>query len=113
MVQKYPGKFIGLATLPMQAPTLAVEELDWAVRQQSLRGLVCYTTVGDKDLDAEEFWQVFAKAEALDIPVIFHPVNTGPIVGGWRMTCYYVTARLRLLDALGNSMENSLSRSRT
>jgi aminocarboxymuconate-semialdehyde decarboxylase len=109
IVKKYPGKFLGLATLPMQAPRLAAEELDRAVRQQGHQGAVCYTTVGEKDLDAEEFWPVFAKAEDLDIPVIFHPVNTGPIVGGWRMTRHYATRGYGFWSALGNSMENSIT----
>jgi aminocarboxymuconate-semialdehyde decarboxylase len=109
IVKKHPGKFLGLATLPMQAPKLAAEELDRAVRQEGHQGVVCYTTVGDKDLDAEEFWPVFGKAEALGIPIIFHPVNTGPIVGGWRMTRHYATRGYGFWSALGNSMENSIT----
>lgn len=108
IVKKYPGKFIGLATLPMQDPKLAVTELDRTVRELGLSGLVCYTTVGDKDLDSEEFWPVYAKAEELGIPVIVHPVNTGPIVGGWRMTRHYATRGYGFWSALGNSMENSV-----
>ena len=38
LVRKYPGKFIGLATLPLQAPKLAAEELDRAVRREGYRG---------------------------------------------------------------------------
>ena len=71
MVKKYSGKFLGLATLPMQKPKLAVAELARAVGEQGLSGAVCYTTVNDKDLDEEEFWPVFAKAEELGIPIIF------------------------------------------
>jgi aminocarboxymuconate-semialdehyde decarboxylase len=109
IVTKYPGKFLGLATLPMQAPQSAADELDRAVRALGLKGVVCYTTVGDKDLDAEEFWPVYAKAEELGVPIIFHPVNTGPIVGGWRMTRHYATRGYGFWSALGNSMENSIT----
>ena len=109
IVKEYPGKFLGLATLPMQAPQLAVDELDRAVRQLGLQGVVCYTTVGENDLDGEEFWPFYAKAEELAIPIIFHPVNTGPIVGGWRMTRHYVTRGYGFWSALGNSMENSIT----
>jgi predicted TIM-barrel fold metal-dependent hydrolase len=35
IVKEHPGKFLGLATLPMQAPRLAVDELDRAVRRRS------------------------------------------------------------------------------
>jgi aminocarboxymuconate-semialdehyde decarboxylase len=109
IVKNYPGKFIGLATIPLQEPKLAVEELDRAVRQLGLHGPVCYTTVKEKDLDAEEFWPVYAQAEQLGVPIIVHPVNTGPIVGGWRMTRHYATRGYGFWSALGNSMENSLT----
>ncbi|HZA55851.1 MAG TPA: amidohydrolase family protein [Candidatus Udaeobacter sp.] len=109
IVKKYSGKFIGLATLPLQEPSVAVKELDRAVRQLGLHGPVCYNTVKDKDLDAEEFWPFYAKAEELEVPIIFHPVNTGPIVGGWRMTRHYATRGYGFWSALGNSMENSLT----
>jgi aminocarboxymuconate-semialdehyde decarboxylase len=107
-VKNHPGKFIGLATLPMQEPTMAVEELDRAVRELGLSGPVCYTTVQEKDLDAEEFWPVYDKAQNLGVPVIVHPVNTGPIIGGWRMTRHYATRGYGFWSALGNSMENSV-----
>lgn len=109
IAKRYVGKFIGLATLPLQAPNLAVEELNRAVRELGLHGPVCYTTVKEKDLDAEEFWPVYAKAEELGVPIIIHPVNTGPIVGGWRMTRHYATRGYGFWSALGNSMENSLT----
>jgi aminocarboxymuconate-semialdehyde decarboxylase len=109
IVKKYHGKFIGLATLPLQEPKLAVEELERAVRQLGLHGPVCYNTVKDKDLDAEELWPLYAKAEELGVPIIIHPVNTGPIVGGWRMTRHYATRGYGFWSALGNSMENSLT----
>jgi predicted TIM-barrel fold metal-dependent hydrolase len=38
IVKKYPDKFIGLATVPLQEPTLAVEELDRAVRELGVQG---------------------------------------------------------------------------
>ncbi|MGH7823829.1 MAG: amidohydrolase family protein [Candidatus Binatia bacterium] len=109
IVKKYPGKFIGLATLPLQDTKLAVDELERSVREMGLRGAVCYTTVDDRDLDAEEFWPFFGKAEELKIPIIFHPVNTGPLVGGWRMTRHYASRGYGFWSALGNSMENSIT----
>ena len=40
IVDKYPGKFLGLATVPMQAPQMATDELDRAVRELGLKGAV-------------------------------------------------------------------------
>src|SRR5450830_1188971 len=36
---KYPERFLGLATLPMQDPNLAVQELDRAARLPGIRGV--------------------------------------------------------------------------
>lgn len=109
IVKGYPGKFIGLATVPLQDVNLAVEELGRAVQELGLNGTVSYTSVQEKDLDAEELWPFYAKAEELDVPVIVHPVNTGPIAGGWRLTRHYATRGYGLWSALGNAIENSIA----
>jgi aminocarboxymuconate-semialdehyde decarboxylase len=109
IVRRYPGKFFGLATVPLQEPRLAVLELERAVRELGLHGPVCYTSVNDKDLDAPELWTFYEKAEELDVPIIVHPVNTGPMVGGWRMTRHYATRGYGFWSALGNAMENSIA----
>lgn len=109
ILKKYPGKFIGLATLPLQDVKLAVDELDRAVKELGLHGPVCYTSVKEKDLDDEELWPFYAKAQELDVPIIVHPVNTGPFAGGWRLTRHYATRGYGFWSALGNAIENSIA----
>jgi aminocarboxymuconate-semialdehyde decarboxylase len=109
ILKKYPGKFIGLATLPLQDTHLAVKELERAVRELGFCAPVSYTSVGDKDLDAQELWPFYAKAEELNVPIIVHPVNTGPIAGGWRLTRHYKTRGYGFWSALGNCYENTLA----
>jgi aminocarboxymuconate-semialdehyde decarboxylase len=109
ILKSYPGKFIGLATLPLQDAKAAVAELERAVREQGLHAPVCYTSVQEKDLDTEELWPFYAKAEELNVPIIVHPVNTGPLAGGWRLTRHYATRGYGFWSALGNAIENSLA----
>lgn len=109
VLKKYPGKFIGLATLPLQDAKMASRELERAVRELGLHAPVSYTSVKDKDLDAEELWPLYAKAEELNVPIIVHPVNTGPIAGGWRLTRHYKTRGYGFWSALGNAYENTLA----
>ncbi|MGH7772219.1 MAG: amidohydrolase family protein [Candidatus Binatia bacterium] len=109
ILKKHPGKFIGLATVPLQDANLAVDELERAVRELGLHGPVCYTSVREKDLDAEELWPFYAKAEQLNVPIIVHPVNTGPIAGGWRLTRHYATRGYGFWSAMGNAIENSIA----
>lgn len=109
IVKKHPGKFIGLATVPLQDPRLAARELERAVRELGLHAPVSYTSVKDKDLDDEELWPFYAKAEELGVPIIVHPVNTGPIAGGWRLTRHYKTRGYGFWSAMGNAIENSIA----
>ncbi len=109
ILKKYPGKFIGLATVPLQDAQSAARELERAVRELGLHAPVSYTSVKDKDLDAEELWPLYAKAEELNVPIIVHPVNTGPIAGGWRLTRHYKTRGYGFWSALGNAYENTLA----
>jgi aminocarboxymuconate-semialdehyde decarboxylase len=109
ILKRFPRKFIGLATVPLQDVQLAVDELDRAVRELKLHGPVCYTSVKDKDLDAEQLCPFYAKAQELDVPIIVHPVNTGPLAGGWRLTRHYRTRGYGFWSALGNAFENSLA----
>lgn len=109
ILKKYPGKFIGLATVPLQDAQSAARALERAVRELGLHAPVSYTSVKDKDLDAEELWPFYAKAEELNVPIVVHPVNTGPIAGGWRLTRHYATRGYGFWSAMGNAIENSLA----
>jgi aminocarboxymuconate-semialdehyde decarboxylase len=78
IIKRFPGKFIGLVTVPLQDARLAARELERAVRELGMHAPVSYTSVNDKDIDAEELWPFYQKAEELNVPIIVHPVNTGP-----------------------------------
>lgn len=67
------GAHAGLATVPLQDPRLAAEELRWAVRSLGLAGAMVDPNalgrpLGDRALDP--FW---AAAAELGAPVILHP----------------------------------------
>jgi aminocarboxymuconate-semialdehyde decarboxylase len=76
---KKPERLIGLATLPMQDPTAAAAELERAVSVLGLAGAAICTHVNGTDLDDPRFAPVFAKAEALGVPVFLHPQNAGDV----------------------------------
>ncbi|RKP08828.1 2-amino-3-carboxymuconate-6-semialdehyde decarboxylase [Thamnocephalis sphaerospora] len=72
-VAEDPQRFIGLGTLPMQAPDLAVQELRRCVQELGLRGVQIGTHVGEWNLDAPELEPVWAAAEELGAAVFIHP----------------------------------------
>jgi aminocarboxymuconate-semialdehyde decarboxylase len=50
----YPSKFIGLGTLPMQAPELAVAELHRCIKELGLAGIQIGSHINEWNLDAPE-----------------------------------------------------------
>jgi aminocarboxymuconate-semialdehyde decarboxylase len=71
---KYPTRFVGMAMVPMQAPALAVQELDRAAKLPGIRGVYMATHVNGKNLEEKEFWPVYERCEALGLPIFLHPV---------------------------------------
>ena len=81
LLKRYPGKFIGVAPVPLQDPKRAVEEMDVAITQLGLHGVIVYQNVNRQDLDSEFLWPVYARAEELGVPILIHGVDSGPLLG--------------------------------
>ena len=68
-----PERFAGFASLTLQAPDLAVQELETAVKKQGLKGAAIGGNVNGEAFSDPKFHPVWAKAEELDVPVFIHP----------------------------------------
>jgi aminocarboxymuconate-semialdehyde decarboxylase len=68
-----PRRFVGLGTLPMQAPELAVRELERCVKELGLAGVQIGSHVNGMNLDAPELLPVFQAAAGLGAAVFIHP----------------------------------------
>jgi aminocarboxymuconate-semialdehyde decarboxylase len=71
--RQYPTRFIGLGTIPLQAPNLAIDELRRCVNELGLKGVQIGTHVNDWNLDDEELDQFWCETEKLDACVFIHP----------------------------------------
>ena len=72
-VAAHPKRFAGLATLPLQAPDLAVRELERAVRDLGLDGAQIGTHVNGANLDDAALFPVFEAAQDLGAAIFVHP----------------------------------------
>lgn len=70
----YDGRFVGLATLALQHPELAVQQLEEGVNELGLRGGSIGSSVGSELLGDPKFDPFWARAEELDVPLWLHPV---------------------------------------
>jgi predicted TIM-barrel fold metal-dependent hydrolase len=68
-----PDRFAGFASLTLQAPDLAVQELEAAVKKQGLKGAAIGDVVNGVEFSDPKFHPVWAKAEELGIPLFIHP----------------------------------------
>ena len=70
----YPGKFIGLASLPLADVDASLRELDRAVNELGLKGVAIGSNIGGVALNDARFEPLWAKINALRLPVVEHPV---------------------------------------
>lgn len=87
IVKQYPKRFIGLGTLPMQAPELAIKELERCVNEIGLAGVQIGSHINDWNLNAPELAEFFAAAEELDAAIFVHPWD---MVGKEKMQKYWM-----------------------
>ncbi|MCW2899629.1 MAG: amidohydrolase [Streptosporangiaceae bacterium] len=73
MTHHAPDRFVGLATLPMGDPDLAIEELTRAVGELGLGGVEIGTNIAGQELDDPLFLPVFEAIAELNLPVLVHP----------------------------------------
>lgn len=71
-----PDRFVAFATVAMQHPELAVEQLEDAVKKFGLRGMSVGTHVDGEELANPKFYPIWAKAEELGCLVFMHPIES-------------------------------------
>ena len=73
MTRQWPQRFAGLATLPVQDVTAAIDELERAVTVLGLKGAELDTLVNGENWDEPKFLQLFKAAETMGAVLFFHP----------------------------------------
>jgi 5-carboxyvanillate decarboxylase len=81
-VRKYPDRFAGLAAIAPQNPAAAAKELERGVRRLGLKGAIVNSHTRGEYLDDPKFWDIFATAAALNVPIYLHPNTPSPAMIG-------------------------------
>ncbi|WP_026851564.1 amidohydrolase family protein [Glaciibacter superstes] len=77
MVKEAPDRFAGLATLPMQDPEAAAEELRRCVQELGMKGAQIGPHIEGTPLDSPELRPVLETAAELGVPLVVHPYYVG------------------------------------
>ncbi|MFC1946193.1 amidohydrolase family protein [Chloroflexota bacterium] len=76
LVSKHPTKFVAaIAILPMDNIDAALEETDRAIKDLRFKGVYIYTPINNKPLDSPEFFPLYEKMCAYDLPIFIHPMR--------------------------------------
>jgi aminocarboxymuconate-semialdehyde decarboxylase len=100
LVKARPDRFLAIATLPMQAPKLAADELRHAMHVLGLRGMQIGSNIAGKNLDDPELEPVWATAAELDAFILLHPIN---VAGMDRLGSYYLN------NLIGNPLDTTIA----
>jgi predicted TIM-barrel fold metal-dependent hydrolase len=97
-----PDRFGAYASLTLQFPDLAVQQLETAVKKQGLRGAAIGASVMGEDFADPKFHPVWAKAEELGAVLFIHPQSTPELArrfkgNGW------------LSNTIGNPLDTTLA----
>jgi predicted TIM-barrel fold metal-dependent hydrolase len=98
----HPDRFAAFASLTLQYPDLAVQQLEDAVKKQGLRGAAVGASVLGEDFSEARFHPVWAKAEELGAVLFIHPQSTPELAkrfkgNGW------------LSNTIGNPLDTTLA----
>jgi 2,3-dihydroxybenzoate decarboxylase len=77
-VSKYPKRFAGFASVAPQNPSEAAKELERAVKELGLKGVLINSHTKGEYLDDKKYWVILEMAERLDVPVYIHPRCPSP-----------------------------------
>src|SRR5205809_1340088 len=72
-----PERFVAFATVALQHPDLAAEQLEEGVKKYGLRGAGIGGSVNGAEISDPKFHPFWAKAEQLGVVVFIHPQGTG------------------------------------
>jgi aminocarboxymuconate-semialdehyde decarboxylase len=99
-----PDRFVGLASVALQHPARAAQQLEDAVKKLGLRGALIGGSVNGEELSDPKFHPFWAKAEELGVVIFIHPQGTDELRAGGRLKGNGV-----LENVIGNPLETTIA----
>jgi aminocarboxymuconate-semialdehyde decarboxylase len=100
LVKRYPDRFLGLGTVPLQSPDASVTELRRCMQELGLRGMMIGSNVNGRNFDDPGLEPVWAAAAELGAFVFIHPTTTA---AADRLKDYY------LRNFIGNPLDTTIA----
>jgi len=100
-----PDRFVAFASVALQYPDLAAEQLEEGVRKLGLRGAAIGGSVNGEELSDAKYHPFWAKAEELGVLVFIHPQGAGVAADIPRR----LSGNGGLENVIGNPMETTIA----
>jgi aminocarboxymuconate-semialdehyde decarboxylase len=99
---RYPDRFVAFASVALQFPDLAVQQLEEGVKRFGLRGAAVGASVAGEEFADPKFHPFWAKAEELGVLIFIHPQSTPDLAkrlkgNGW------------LANTIGNPLDTTIA----
>jgi len=100
----HPDRFVALASVAMQFPELAAQQMEEAIKHQGMRGAAIGGSVEGQELSSPKFDPFWAKAEELQALIFMHPQDSAVATG--------IAPRVQgngfLENVIGNPLETTI-----
>ena len=98
----HPDRFVAFASVALQFPDLAIQQLEYATRKLGMRGAAVGASVAGDEFSDPKFHPFWAKAEDLGILIFIHPQSTPDLAkrfkgNGW------------LANTIGNPLDTTIA----
>ena len=102
MCATYPDRFVAFASVTLQDPKLAAEQLEHGVKKLGLRGAAVGASCAGEEFSDAKFHPFWAKAESLGVLIFIHPQSTPELAhrfkgNGW------------LANVIGNPLDTTIA----
>ncbi|HEY0231525.1 MAG TPA: amidohydrolase family protein [Dokdonella sp.] len=87
LCRDYPRHYAGIGTVPLQSPTLAIQEMERCIDELGLSGVQVGSHIENWNLDAPELFPFFEAAAELGAAILVHPWD---MMGGASMPKYWL-----------------------
>jgi aminocarboxymuconate-semialdehyde decarboxylase len=74
IARRFPDRFAAMASVPLEDPAAAVQELDRAILDLGMVGVILGSNAGGRYLDDPAFLPFYERAQALRVPILIHPM---------------------------------------
>ncbi|MFZ2737895.1 MAG: amidohydrolase family protein [Burkholderiaceae bacterium] len=72
-IRNYPTRFVGMIAVAPQDPVAAAKEIERGVNHLGMNSVIINSHTQGEYLSDPKFWDIFAAAESLDVPIYLHP----------------------------------------